>query len=238
MLLNLKELNWSKSDYEKFLTELESMSDPKYRERAVKIIVTAYPVIGISMSELRAIGKEISQGNPKEFLSIVGTENYEVVIIQAYVISNMKLTLTEFTSYCDEYLSKSNSWATCDMVIHFKQVLKYRDEFLNTIKSYLNSDNPWLQRSGLVFLLKFYNTAGYTDEILELATSIKSDEYYVQMGQAWLYAVIFPHDQERIYQIIAKEPQSKLAKLTVRKIKSLRHTNDDEKECLTAIIKK
>ncbi|WP_164505138.1 DNA alkylation repair protein [Companilactobacillus hulinensis] len=236
MLLNLKELTWIDADYQKFLTELESMSNIKYRKRAEKIVVTDYNVLGIAMSELNVIGKEISQGHPKAYLNIVGTENYEVVIIQAYVLSNMKLPLSEFTDYCDTYLKKSNSWATCDMVIHFKQVLKYQEEFLVTIKKYLNSNNPWLQRSGLVFLLKFYNTDEYIDEILNLAININSDQYYVQMAQAWLYAVVFPNNQDRIYQIISNDPQSKVSKLTVRKIKSLRHTTDDEKAELTSLI--
>jgi len=238
MLLNLKGLTWSQTDYQKFLLELEGMSDKKYRARAEKIVLTGYDILGIAMSDLKKIGKEISQGDPVNFLKIVGTENYEVVIIQAYVLSNMKLSLEDFTSYCDAYLAKSNSWATCDMVIHFKQVLKFRQEFLTTIKQYLQSDNPWLQRSGLVFLLKFYNTAEYTDEILQLAQNIDSDNYYVQMGQAWLYAVVFPHDQEKVYSIISADSESKTAKLTVRKIKSLRHTTDDEKEQLSLLVSK
>ncbi|MFD1473030.1 DNA alkylation repair protein [Companilactobacillus mishanensis] len=236
MLFNLSESNWSTQDYNLFLTELESLGDAKFRKRAETIVRTGYQVLGISMSELKSIGKEISKGNPDAFLKIAGTENYESVIIQAYVLSNMKLNLDEFTKLCDEYLSKSNSWATCDMVIHFKQVTKFRDEYYQTIKNYLHSSNPWLQRSGLVFLLKFYNLPEYNDNNLKLSTEINSDDYYVQMAQAWLYAVIFPNNQEKIYQIIKSDPTSKMAKLTVRKIKSLRHTTNEEKEQLTALI--
>ena len=236
MLLDLKNLTWSNDDYQRFLMELESLSDQKYRERAVKIVPTDYNILGIAMSELKKIGKEISQGNSDAFLKVVGTENYEVVIIQAYVLSNMKLPLSEFQTYCDNYLAKSNSWATCDMVIHFKQVQRFMPEFLAKIKEYLKSDNPWLQRSGLVFLLKFYNTAEYRAEIVELARKIESDNYYVQMSQAWLYAVVFPHDQDRIYQVIKDDTQSKVAKLTVRKIKSLRHTTEADKEMLTSFL--
>jgi len=236
MLLDLKDISWSNDDYQKFLMELESLSDSKYRERAVKIVPTAYNLLGISMGELKKSGKEISHGNPKAFLKIVGTENYEVVIIQGFVLSNLKLSLSEFENYCDGYLAKSNSWATCDMVVHFKQVQKFLPEFLVKIKEYLNSDNPWLQRSGLVFLLKFYNTNEYRNEIVKLTTEIVSEDYYVQMAQAWLLAVVFPYDQDKIYQIIKDDPQNKVAKLTVRRIKSLRHTTDEEKEILTSLL--
>lgn len=236
MLMDLKKLSWSNDDYQKFLMELESLSDQKYRERAVKIVPTAYNVLGISMGELKKIGKEISQGSPDAFMEMAGIENYEVVIIQGFVLSNLKLSLLAFEDYCDAYLGKSNSWATCDMVVHFKQVQKFLPEFMTKIKEYLNSDNPWLQRSGLVFLLKFYNTAEYRNEMLDLTTNISSDDYYVQMAQTWLYAEVFPKDQDKIYQIIKHEPKSKVSKLTVRRIKSLRHTTDEEKDVLASLL--
>jgi len=73
---------------------------------------------------------------------------------------------------------------------------------------------------------------------MDLTTEINSDAYYVQMAQAWLYATIFPKDQDMIYQFIRDNPQSKVAKLTVRRIKSLRHTTDEEKIILTSLISK
>lgn len=236
MLLNLKELIWSPADYQKFLVELESLSDEKYRIRAEKIVPTEYDLLGISMGELKAIGKEISQGNPQDFLRIVGAENYEVVIIQGFVISNLKLSLSDFEEACDDYLEKANAWSICDMVVHFKQVKNFLPEFLDKVKSYLQSDNFWLQRTGLVFLLKFYNTDEYRDETLRLASSINSDDYYVQMAQAWLFSAVFPYAQKKIYEIISNNPKSKVSKLTVRRIKSLRHTTDEEKNKLNSLL--
>ncbi|WP_235805375.1 DNA alkylation repair protein, partial [Companilactobacillus nantensis] len=238
MLLDLKNTTWSQSDYQNFLNELDNMGDEKYRTRAEKIVPTSYNLLGISMGTLKTIGKEISQGNPQSFLQIVGSENYEVVIIEGFVISNLKLSLADFETYCDAYLRKANAWSICDMVVHFKIVKQYLPEFLIKIKEYLRSDNFWLQRTGLVFLLKFYNTDEYRDEILQLATEINSDEYYVQMAQAWLFSAVFPYDQEKIYQIITENYQSKVSKLTVRRIKSLRHTTEVEKTKLTSLEKR
>lgn len=236
MLLDLKNLVWSKTDYQKFLVELDSLSDEKYRARAQKIVPTTYDLLGISMGQLKEIGKEISQGNPQEFLKVVGSENYEVIIVEGFVISNLKLSLLEFETYCDAYLAKANAWSICDMVVHFKQVKKFLPEFLAKVKEYLQSDNFWLQRTGLVFLLKFYNINEYRAEMLRLASAINSEEYYVQMAQAWLFSTAFPYDQEKIYQIISEDSKSKVAKLTVRRIKSLRHTTEAEKDKLTSLL--
>ncbi|AKP67325.1 DNA alkylation repair protein [Companilactobacillus ginsenosidimutans] len=236
MINNLESVIWTDENYRNFLTELESLGDENYRTRQEKIIVTDYPLIGIKMGELQKIGKSISKGNPKEFLKVAGSENYEVVIIQGYVLANLKLPLEAFEQYCTEYLSKANAWSIVDMVVHFKLILKFRDEFLVVVKKYLKSDNFWFQRTGLVFLLKFYLTPDYIDESLQLTLSVKSDEYYVQMAQAWLFSAAFPKDPGKIYSIISDDPLSKLSKLTVRRIKSLTHTTADEKDKLQSLI--
>jgi len=235
--MNLKESHWLKADYDKFIEELISMKDEESLPRAEKIIPTKYRMLGIKMNLLRSMANEIGRGDPESFLNIVGTEFYEAIIIQGYVIGNLKSDYEVFLKYCDEYLSKSDCWAICDMVIHFKLVQKYPEKFLEHIKQYLNSDNPWLQRSGLVFLLKFYVKTDYYSDCLKLSTNIHSESYYVKLAQAWLYSVAFPNHQDDIYSIIS-DADLKLTQLTVRKIKSLRHTTNNEKEILTSLMQK
>ncbi|MGX6427833.1 DNA alkylation repair protein [Levilactobacillus yonginensis] len=227
---------WTAATYQEFLQDLRDLGDDHFRDRSAKIVATERPLLGIPMKTLRSLGVAISQGMPHDFLAVAGTEYYEAVIIQGYVLSRLPLDVAYFTKLCDAYISKAENWSVCDMVIHFNQVKAFRAEFLTVIQRYLQSDNPWFQRTGLVFLLKFYLTPEFTEVALQLAVSVVSTNYYVQMGQAWLLAAAFPNQQATIYHLLRTEFSLPVVQRTVQKIKSLRHTTTNEKASLTALL--
>lgn len=234
--MELENINWSKDTYQEFLQYLNSLGNENKKIRSEKIIPTKYEILGITMGDLDQISKKICRGNPLEFLKIADDSNYETIIIQGYVISHLKLTPDEFENYCYKYISKADCWSICDMVIHFKQILNFHSQFFITIKNYLKSDNPWFQRTGLVFLLKFYIKTDFYSDSLNLATKINSNHKYVELGQAWLYSVAFQTHPSDIYQVISNS-NPHLAKLTISKIKSSSKTSPEEKLKLTKIRK-
>ncbi|KRO04094.1 hypothetical protein IV54_GL001612 [Levilactobacillus paucivorans] len=233
--MDLTATQWTPASYTEFLTFLESKRNEKAQARATKIVRTNYPLLGISMADLKAWGTAISKGDPMGFLAVAGTEVYEVILVRAYVISRLRLNLPDFVAACDRYFATADCWAICDMAIHFKQVKRYPAEFLATIDRYLQSGQPWLQRSGLVFLLKFYLTPDFRDQAFTRVLSVTSDDYYVQLGQAWFLATAFKDDPDRIYQILETLPVP-LVQRTVQKIKSLSRTTPDQKRVLTGIL--
>lgn len=233
--MDLTATQWTPASYTEFLTFLESKRNEKAQARATKIVRTNYPLLGISMTDLKAWGTAISQGDPAGFLAVADTAFYEVILVRAYVISQLRLNLPDFVAACDRYFATADCWAICDMAIHFKQVKRYPAEFLTTIDRYLQSGQPWFQRSGLVFLLKFYLTPDFRDQAFTRVLSVTSEDYYVQLGQAWFLATAFKDDPDRIYQILEALPVP-LVQRTVQKIKSLSRTTPDQKHVLTGIL--
>ncbi|AKP64458.1 hypothetical protein FC99_GL000240 [Levilactobacillus koreensis JCM 16448] len=235
--MNLTTIKWDRDGYQAFLEELAGLGNPQSVPRMAKIVPTERPILGIPMKTLRELGKAISQGTATDFLQVAGTEYYEVIIIQGYVISNLPLTCSELAIHCEHYISLADNWAVCDMVIHFKQVRAFREKFLAVITRYLKSTNPWQQRVGLVFLLKFYLTPEMIATALQLASGVTSNHYYVQMGQAWLLAAAFSKQPAEIYELLRTGVSLAVVQRTVAKIKSLTHTTPAEKAELTAILK-
>lgn len=233
--MDLTTTQWTPENYTEFLTFLESKRNDKAQAREAKIVRTNYPLLGISMAELKVWGTAISQGDPMGFLAVAGTEVYEMILVRAIVISRLRFNLADFIAICDRYFATADCWAICDMAIHFKQVKRYPAEFLTTIARYLKSDHPWFQRSGLVFLLKFYLTPEFRDQAFTLALSVTSDDNYVQLGQAWFLAAAFKDDPNRVYQVLETMPVP-LVQRTVQKIKSLRRTTPEQKWTLTEIL--
>ena len=55
----------------------------------------------------------------------------------------------------------------------------------------LKSTNLWDIRFALVLLLDYYINDDYIDELYSIIDSIKSDDYYVEMANAWLISICF-----------------------------------------------
>ncbi len=182
--------HWTKSDYDAFLTYLKSLSDEDYQKFHQKIIKTQDPIIGIRLPILRKQAKEISKGNAKEFIKQCGKTYHEEVIMHALVITETPMEYEKFQMEADDYIKKIQNWATCDTFCSNlkKPIRKHKEEFWNHINLYLHSKNPWAVRAGVIAMLSNYLEEPYIDKVIQRCDRIKSDFYYVRMGQAWLIA--------------------------------------------------
>ena len=75
--MNLKEVIWSKEQYQEFIKYLKSIKEDKYREFSMKLTPTKYEILGIRIPKLRSIAKDIFKGNYQEFLILCGNEYFE-----------------------------------------------------------------------------------------------------------------------------------------------------------------
>jgi len=234
--MQLEDVTWTAATYQAFLTTLATMGQAKSQARTAKIVPTDYPILGVGMRDLRLLATQISHGQPRGFLAVAGAENYEVILERAYVLGQLKLSLADFKTNIAAYLQTADNWVICDMVIHFKQVKQFLPEFLPTIKAYLADQNVWLQRSGFIFLLKFYLTPAYFDTAVSLTVDLVSSDYYVQLGQAWLLATAFTKQPATITTLLAACDQVDLVKLAVRKITQLSKTTPAQKATLRELV--
>lgn len=175
-------------DYNKFIEYLFSLKDDEYKKFNQKIVKTDN-IIGIRLPILKNIAKIIAKNDYLSFIKNNKHQYSEEIMLHGLVITYLKIDFNESIKLFDEYIKYIDSWATCDSVVmNYKIVSKNLDICLIKIKEYLKSDKPFIKRVGIVFLFYYLND-DYIDEVLKLINSIKSDDYYVKMANAWLISI-------------------------------------------------
>ena len=175
-------------DYNKFIEYLFSLKDDEYQKFNQKIVKTDN-IIGIRLPILKNIAKIIAKNDYLSFIKNNKHQYSEEIMLHGLVITYLKIDFNESIKLFDEYIKYIDSWATCDSVVmNYKVVSKNLDICLIKIKEYLKSDKPFIKRVGIV-LLFYYLNDDYIDEVLKLINSVKSDDYYVKMANAWLISI-------------------------------------------------
>lgn len=191
--------SWTKERYAAFRQELFSQGEEEYKKFHEKLLSSELPVIGLRVPFLRKTAAKIAKENGAGFLCLCGKDTYEERLLYGLVAAAMPLSYEDFLPYCDHYTEHLvENWAHCDVFCSsVKKKLKgHEREFFQYIEKYLQSENPWAVRVGLILMLSHYLTAEYLKEVLERVDAIHSEHYYVRMGQAWLLATAWVKDRE------------------------------------------
>lgn len=168
--------------------ELFKLQDKKYRDMQVKIIPTIDPntIIGVRTPELRKLAKEILKGDYKSFIDDLPHKYFDENQLHAFIISGIK-DYDECLACYNKFLPYIDNWATCDQASP-KVFDKHKDQLIKEIKTWLKSKRPYTIRFGIGMLMRNYLDDDFKPEYLKLVSSIKSNEYYVNMMIAWYFA--------------------------------------------------
>lgn len=95
-----------------------------------------------------------------------------------------------FLKAFDAFLPLIDNWAICDTLCGSitKAVKKNRDDFFERIQMYLDSENPWIIRVGIVAMISQYMDEEYLPICLQRIDQIQHSFYYVKIAQSWLVA--------------------------------------------------
>lgn len=185
-------------NYSQLIDYMHTLADDKYRVFQSKLVPGVDNIMGIRVPVLRKLAKEISKGDYNGFLLVCSRQYYEEDMLRGFIISNIKTDYSEFLKNVDGFIPFINNWAVCDTFCSgLKQINKYKDSFFEHIEIYLNNENPWSKRVGLVLMLEYYLEDKYIDSVLKKCQDTKSDEYYVMMGRAWLIATAYARYPEK-----------------------------------------
>lgn len=196
---------WTKERYEVFRQELFSRGEAEYKHFNAKLLRSELPVIGVRVPFLRKTAKEIAKGDGIGFLQVCGGGTYEERLLYGLVAAALPVSYEAFLPYCDYYTEHlAENWAHCDVFSSsVKKSIKGNERaFFQYIEKYLQSENPWAVRMGLILMLSNYLTEEYLSKVIERADAVRSDHYYVRMGQAWLLATAWAKDRELMLEYI------------------------------------
>lgn len=185
---------------EELWQELFSLQDEKYRDFQRKLIPNIPPesIIGVRTPELRKLAKEMT--DTEEFLSELPHRYFEENQIHAFLISGMK-DFGECIRRLEEFLPFVDNWATCDQ-ISVRLFKKHTGELMEHIHRWLTSGKTYTVRFGLGCLMRFYLDGEFREDCAELASGVRSEEYYVNMMIAWYFATALAKQYDHILPYI------------------------------------
>ena len=185
---------------EKIRNVLFSLQDEKYREFSSKLSPGEETIIGVRTPALRKYANElykehvIKQGvDLNVLLEEIGDDCYEEIILQGMLIGlQKKVDKDRLFKQIDEFVPKIKNWAVCDAFCGgLKETKKFREDTYDFLQKYLDSDEEYAIRFGLVMLLDYYIDEEYIDRILAKTEEITHEAYYVKMAAAWLVSICF-----------------------------------------------
>lgn len=172
---------------EEIRQRLLSMQDLKYRDFHSGLLPNVDAIIGVRAPQLRAFAKELEKGGEAEaFLHDLPHKYYDENTLHAFLLNEIK-DYGRLMEELERFLPYIDNWATCDGC-RPKAVKKHLPELLDRIKVWLRSEQTYTIRFGMEMLLCHYLEDAFTPEIPALVAGVESEEYYVQMMQAWFFA--------------------------------------------------
>lgn len=176
---------------------LFALRDEKFREFHRKLIpnVPESTIIGVRTPDIRALAKEMKKdGSAAEYIKILPHKYYEEYNLHGAIISDMR-DYDMCVSELGRFLPYVDNWATCDLMrpVSFK---KHKNELIAAIDGYLKSDHVYTVRFGMEMLMTYYLDEDFKPEYLQKVSAIHSDEYYLNMMQAWYFATALAKQYE------------------------------------------
>lgn len=229
---------WTKQRYQEYLENLNSYKDENYKKFQQKLITTTYPIIGVRIPFLKKIAKKISKSDVISFLTLTTDSSYEEILIEGLVISELK-DRDIFFKYFKDYILKIDNWAICDTVCaNSKIVGKNQEYFFSEIQDLALSNHEFIARVGIVLLMNYYLN-DYLIEVLELMNNIKKNDYYIEMGIAWLLSVALVKDYDKVLSYLKKNSLSKFVhNKTIQKARESFRISQEQKDELNQLKRK
>ncbi|MDY5479953.1 MAG: DNA alkylation repair protein [Peptostreptococcus porci] len=220
-------------------TRLFDLQDLGYRDFNAKLIpnIDKEKIIGVRSPELKKLAKEFSKREDiDEFLQDLPHQYYEENNLHCFILSTVK-DFDYLIKMTEEILPYIDNWATCDSFSPpiFK---KYPREVYKKIKEWIKSDKTYTKRYGIVRLMNNYLDDEFLPEMLELVSSIKSDEYYINMAIAWYFSFALIKQYDHTIGLIEGKTMDKFVhNKSIQKAVESRRIDDDTKEYLKTLKK-
>ena len=217
--------------------QLFALQNQAYADFQSKLLPTVQreTVIGVRTPDLRKMAKQICKTPiTQEFLQTLPHRYFDENQLHAFILSEEK-DFNTCIAELEQFLPYVDNWATCDQLSPqcFK---RHTTELLPFICKWMRSAHTYTKRFGIGTLMRYFLDEAFRPEYLEWIASIKSDEYYIRMMQAWFFATALAKQWEATLPYIEQHRLEKdTHNKTIQKaVESFRIT-DEQKELLKTL---
>lgn len=179
--------------------ELFKNQDIKYRDFQLKLLPTleAQTVIGVRTPILRSFAKTLYREHDlTDFLNDLPHKYFDENQLHAFLICEMK-DFDRCMDALNQFLPYVDNWATCDQMSP-KIFQKHKERLLKQIKNWLASSKAYTVRFAVGMLMKHFLDEDFDLEYPGMVSTIRSEEYYVNMMIAWYFATALAKQYEEI----------------------------------------
>ena len=224
------------------LKRLQAEQDLKYRDFHASLLpnIDKKSIIGVRVPTMRKIAKEFAAADSAggsmgaktvpadvaKFLDKLPHRYFEENQVHLFVVERIK-DFDECLRRIEQFLPYIDNWAVCDGKSP-KALLKDEARFLDCIKAWLKSREPYTVRFGVNMLMNFFLDARFDKKFLKWVAAIDenlfddsdtgcagsskpakqaampTDRYYVQMVIAWYFATAFAKQWAATFPYIEK----------------------------------
>ncbi len=213
-------------------SQLLTLRDPKNALFMQKLIPTipAETILGTKTPILRKMAKQYAKTPEcQHFLSRLPHYYLEENLLHGFLIDQVK-AFEEALALTEAYLPFLDNRATCDQ-LNPRVFKKYPDQIYQKIKIWLQSEQVYTQRFAIGLLLSHFLDQEFKPEMLDLVASVHSEEYYVQMIQAWYFATALAKQEKATLPLIQRQILSPFVQnKTIQKARESRRISDEMKE--------
>ena len=219
---------------EKLRGNLFELQDLKYRDFHSKLLpgIDKETIIGIRTPVLRKFVKEFTgTKDAAEFIQDLPHRYYEENNLHMMLITGIR-DYEQCLEEIQRFLPYINNWATCDLPLP-KCFQKHKEELLPEVRKWITSGQTYVIRYGIGTLMSLYLDEDFQPSYLDLAASVQSEEYYVNMMIAWYFATALAKQWEATVPYIEERrlPQWVHRKTIQKAVESYRIT-PEQKEYL------
>ncbi len=194
---------------------LLSYQDIAYRDMQRRLTPTVDPetILGVRTPVLRQLARELEDGDA--FRQKLPHRYFEENQIHAFLLEREK-NFDKTVRAVEAFLPFVDNWATCDQLR--PRAFRDHEKLLPWISKWLASSEPYTVRFGLGMLMCHFLDGDFRPEFLELAASVRREEYYVKMMVAWYFATA-----------LAKQYEATLPYITDRRLEPWTHNKTIQK---------
>ena len=192
-------------------------------------------IIGIRVPVLRRFVKDLSEAEKEDFLQQLPHNYYEENNLHGLIIMESK-DYGSCIGELERFLPYIDNWATCDM-LRPKILSKHLPELLEKIYQWLASEDTYIIRLAIGFLMSFYLDDGaYQREYLAKVAEVSSKEYYVRMMVAWYFATALAKQYQDALPYIQKGSMEEWTRRkAIQKALESRRVSPEHKEYLRSL---
>ena len=191
---------------EKVREELLKNSEEKYKKFTEKLIPETENILGVRTPVLKNLAKKIiKEGRGEEYALCDDMYYHEEFIVQGMVIGFLKADFEEKRKFVEKFIPKIKNWAVCDNFCSvFKVPKKDKEKVWEFLEKYFVSKEEYEVRFAIIMSLKHFMCEKYLEKIFIKLDNLKNNNYYVQMGAAWVIAEGFTKYSEITLKYILK----------------------------------